>query len=291
MSLAERLRTDAPASDEGAVRAPINYLAPMDERPRFHAQDHGRDNLRYDPRVMTMHDARGWASVPTLEREGLCLVRQATRVCDFHDRDEVQAVYLEEVRRLVQALTGAARVFAVPGGGIVRFAENSPRFGTGMNTQPARFPHIDFTRNTAPGLGDARLFGSEALDLRPGQRLEGFNIWRAITPPPQDVPLAVCDARTVAPKDLVVGDGVYDEAEDPARWPVSEAFLLRHNPAHRWIWFSDMQPDEALVFRAYDNAPVERPAVPHSAFDHPACPPDAPGRESVEARAFAVFDD
>jgi len=30
--------------------------------------------------------------------------------------------------------------------------------------------------------------------------------------------------------------------------------------------------------------------VPYSAFEDPACPPDAPTRISIEARAFAVFD-
>ncbi len=103
------------------------------------------------------------------------------------------------------------------------------------------------------------------------------------------MPLAVCDARTVAPADLVVADGVYDEG-DPSTWWTSEAFLVRHNPGHRWLYFSDMQPDEAMVFLAYDNAQHERPATPHSAFDNPTCPANAPGRESIEARAYAVFD-
>ncbi len=225
-----------------------------------------------------------------MDREGLVLAGHKSAVRDFHDPEEVQGVYLAEIERLVQEITGAPRVVVVPGGGLVRFAERSPRFGTGMNTQPARFPHIDWTRNTAPGLVDNSLFGAEAAAIKPGQRLEGFNLWRAFSPPPHNVPLAVCDARTVEPADLVRADGVYDRG-DPETWPTSEAYVIKHNPAHRWIWFRDMQPDEVLVFRAYDNAPLERPAVPHSAFDDPSCPDDAPGRESIEARAFAIFDD
>jgi hypothetical protein len=30
-----------------------------------------------------------------------------------------------------------------------------------------------------------------------------YNVWRVLSPPPQDMPLAVCDARTVAREDLV----------------------------------------------------------------------------------------
>ena len=270
------------------IDAVINYVGPMDERPLFHAQDHRRDNLRYDPHTVSIHDARGFHTPPSLEREGVALVRHPTRVANFRDPDQVQGVYLAEVEQLVLALTGAARVHVIPGGGLVRFAERSPHFGTGMNTQPARFPHIDFTRGSAPGLAMDG-FGGSVVELKPGQRLVGYNVWRATTAPPQDVPLAVCDARTVAPADLVVADGVYDEG-DPSTWWTSEAFLVRHNPGHRWLYFSDMQPDEAMVFLAYDNAQHERPATPHSAFDNPTCPANAPGRESIEARAYAVFD-
>ena len=56
------------------------------------------------------------------------------------------------------------------------------------------------------------------------------------------------------------------------------------------FWFRDMRPDEALMFRAYDNLPDWRAGVPHSAFDDPSCPPGGPPRVSVEARAFAIYD-
>jgi hypothetical protein len=285
MSLAESPR---PALAADVVQATINYLGPMHERPLFHAQDHRRDNLRYDSHAMPIQDARRLAEPPSLEREGIRLCRHASAVRDFHDPQEVRSVYLPEVEGLIRRLTGADRVVVLSAGALVRYAERSPRFGTGMNTQPARFPHIDFTRDSAPGLVDS-MFGASGAALKPGQPLVGYNIWRVITPPPQDTPLAVCDRRTVAADDLVRADGVYDEG-DPETWPTSEAYLLRHSRAHRWIWFRDMQLDEALVFRAYDNDPVERPCVPHTAFDDPTCPPGAIARESMEARAFAVFD-
>ena len=287
MSDAATLSGSVAAAD--MVSARINYLGEMAGRPRFHAQDHRRDNLVYDPRVMQIENARTAARVPSLDIEGLALTAHATQVRDFHDPEEVQRVYLPEVARLILELTGASRSVVLPGGGLVRYAERSPLFGTGMNTQPARFPHVDWTERSAPGLADNPYFGGEAAVLQPGETLVGYNIWRVISPPPQDVPLAVCDSRTVSREDLVLADGVYDEG-DPETWPTSEAWLLRHDPRHRWIYFRDMQPGEALVFRAYDNLPGWRSAVPHTAFDDPACPPGAPGRESIEARVYAVFD-
>lgn len=270
------------------VKGTINYIGDMDSRPKFHAQEHSRDNLRYDPHIVTIANARNWQEAPSLQREGIALVWHPTAVTDFRDPDEVRRVYLPEIEELVRQVTKASRVVVLPGGGLVRYTERSPYFRTGVNTQPARFPHVDFTPNTAPGLAPD-VFGTRAVELRAGQRLVGFNIWRVVSEPPQDVPLAVCDARTVSREDLVPADGVYDDG-DPATWWELEAFLVRYNPGHRWLYFRDMEPDEALVFRSYDNDANWRAGVPHSAFDDSSCAPNGPPRVSVEARAFAIYD-
>ena len=114
--------------------------------------------------------------------------------------------------------------------------------------------------------------------------------WRVVSQPPQDVPLAVVDARTVAREDLLPADGVYDQGDDPSKWMELEAYVVHHNPAHRWIYYRDMRPDEVLIFRGYDNGATWRAGVPHSAFDDPSCPPGAPPRVSIEARVYAIYD-
>ena len=124
-----------------------------------------------------------------------------------------------------------------------------------------------------------------------GSRLErrfvAYNIWRVLTPPPQDVPLTVCDARTTSPDEVTIGDAVIDSPDEPERR--FESSLYRANPGHRWLWFSDMQPDEALVFKAFDSDLDRVQGCPHSAFDHPDCPPDVPPRASAEIRAFSFY--
>lgn len=274
---------------QDVVEATINYVAAMTERPKFHAQDHGRDNLRFEPRRVAITNARSLADAPTLEREGLTIASHRSAIRDFRDADEVRAKYPRELERLIVELTGAVRAKVLGGGGLVRYTERSPYYKTGMNTQPARFPHVDFTPSTSPGLS-ANVFGSTPEPLKPGQRLVGYNVWRVVSEPPQDVPLAVVDSRTVARADLMPADGVYDQGDDPAKWPVLEAYVLRHNPGHRWLYYRDMRPDEALIFRGYGNEPVWRAGVPHSAFDDPTCPAGAPPRVSIEARVYAVYD-
>ena len=127
------------------VKGTINYLGDMASRPKFHAQEHGRDNLRYDPHIVTIENARTWQQPPSLEREGMALISHPTAVSDFRDPDEVRRIYLPEIEELVRYVTKASRVVVLPGGGLVRYTERSPHFRTGVNTQPARFPHVDFT--------------------------------------------------------------------------------------------------------------------------------------------------
>jgi len=289
MATENRTRSDPRDGAGRAVEATINYVAPMTYRPKFHAQDHGRDNLRFDPHRVTITNARQLRDPPTLEREGLTIAPQRTAIRDFRDEAEVREKYPREIETLICELTGAKRAKMLGGGGVVRYTERSPYYKTGMNTQPARFPHVDFTPNTSPGLSD-NVFGSKAEKLEPGQRLVGYNVWRVVSEPPQDVPLAVVDARTVARADLIPADGVYDQGDDPSKWMELEAYVVCHNTAHRWIYYRDMRPDEVLIFRGYDNGPTWRAGVPHSAFDDPSCPAGAPPRVSIEARVYAIYD-
>ena len=62
----------------------------------------------------------------------------------------------------------------------------------------------------------------------------------------------------------------------------------------RWCYYSDMQRNEALLFKTFDNTPspsVSARFTIHSAFDDPTTRPDDPRRESIEARVLVIFSD
>lgn len=260
------------------VEAVVNYLGTMTERPRYHAQDHGRDNLVLDPRKVAIEDLRD-GDPPSLAREGFALVRHASAVEDFRDDEQAQPVYAREIEELIADLTGADRV-VFSGKALLRFGERSPLSGKLFNSQPARFIHIDISDPTA------KEFASR-FEPRAVRRFAHYNIWRALSAPPQDVPLAVCDARSISPKDLIEADAVFDAVGAP-EWSF-EGLLVRHNPRHRWCYIRDMTRDEALVFKTNDSDPDEPHHVPHTAFDDPTCPANVPPRMSVEARAIAYW--
>lgn len=272
---------------EATVQATINYLHPMPVRPSFYANDYTRDNLAIDGRVVVIRDARTAATRPTLAREGFTLVPHRSSVMDFTDASQVQGIYLPEIERLLREVTGAKRVIMTPGA-IARYSEKSQRYRASFNSRPARFAHVDYTERSGPELLKG-LLARVAPDVSPRGRYAGFNIWRVLSEPPQDVPLGVCDARSVEPGDLVRGDAIFD-APGAAEFSF-EAYLFRYNAAHRWSYFSNMRTDEALIFKAFDTDPAEPIRVPHCAFDDPGCPQGVPPRASIEARGYAFFGD
>ncbi|HTX23911.1 MAG TPA: CmcJ/NvfI family oxidoreductase [Steroidobacteraceae bacterium] len=279
--------TPAHAARAGAnprtLESSINYAAPMSVRPRFYANDHSRDVLALDPRSVRIEDARACDPAPSLEREGIVLVRHRSAVADFRDTPEVAASYPLEIERLVLELARADAV-VVTGTGVLRFAERSPDCGRLNNSHPARFIHVDCSAATAAQFAERSRPADRAGRVR---RFAHYNIWRTFSPPPQDVPLAVCDARTVESRDLVPADAVFDVSGQP-EWSF-EGLVVRFNPGHRWLYFSNMTRDEALLFKTSDSSPEEPRQVPHSAFDDPSCPPDVVPRASIEMRATAYW--
>jgi hypothetical protein len=168
---------------------------------------------------------------------------------------------------------------------VLRFAERSPDCGRYDNSRPARFVHVDASDATAA------MFVAQTNPF-PDRRLRRFcqyNVWRVLSPPPQDVPLAVCDARTVAPLDLVPADAVFDALDGP-EWSF-EGLVVRGNPRHRWWFYRDMNRDEALVFKTHDSDRSRPHCVAHVGFDDPRCPPGTPPRESIEMRGTAYWYD
>ncbi len=266
-----------------SVTSDVNYIADMSSRPRFYANDHSRDVLNLDPRTIRIENVRGPGTAPALDREGFTLVPHRSAVVDFRDQQEITRVHYPEIEQLLLNLCAADRV-VVTSPGVLRFSEASGESGRLNNSRPARFIHIDLSDPTARSFSDR----SRPKDTeRAIARSIHFNVWRVLSPPPQDVPLAVCDARTLSPEDLVTADAVFDVTDRP-EWSF-EALLVRHSAAHRWCYFPNMTRDEVLVFKTNDSEPGQPHHVPHTAFNDPTCPPGVAPRTSIEMRAIAYW--
>ena len=117
------------------------------------------------------------------------------------------------------------------------------------------------------------------------RRFAIIQAWRSIAHPIVRNPLAIADARSLAPEDLHVSERRY-----PGR--VGQTYRLTYNPAHQWFYFPAMRRDEAMVFKVFDSKKDGRARfVPHTSFENPLAPADAAPRKSIEIRTLALFDE
>jgi hypothetical protein len=266
-----------------SVEGLVNYSGEMAQRPRYYANDHSRDLLDLDPRKIAIEDARKRIKAPSLVHEGFELVAHTSGIGDFKDTAEVARFHPKEIEQLLLKVTGADYV-VVPGPGVLRFGEGSKDAGKYSNSLPARFIHVDISDATAEQFAHRSMPKNVGRALR---RFAHYNVWRALSPPPQDIPLTLCDARSVAVADLICADAVFDEKDKP-EWSF-EGWVVRHSSQHRWSFFSDMNRDEVIVFKTNDSDPAQPHCVPHSAFDDPSCPKGVPTRASIEMRGIAYW--
>ena len=264
-----------------SVRAELNYLAPTRERPRTYTYDppagEPRTTTVNEPHKVVIANARPILSDVSLDEEGFGLVQHESGVGDFYDDAEVKNVYYAEAERLLKQVTGADRVHIFDHTVRRRIAGAEDR-GRDAPRQPVPRVHVDHTVKSGPQrVRD--LLPDEAEALLAG-RVQIINLWRPIRGPLRDAPLAVCDASSVKPGQLIASDLVYPER-------VGETYSVTFDPGHRWYYVPEMEVDEVLLLKCYDSKTDGRARfAPHTAFTDPTTPPDALPRESIELRAL-----
>jgi hypothetical protein len=279
------MSTHGEAVTPPGVVAELVFLAPVAERPYNLAYEPPpgtpRTNATQEAHRVLIRDARPLAGALSLDREGFALVRQRSAVRDFYDPDELRRVYYPEAERLVGQATGASRV-VVFDHTIRRRVWGAEDRSPGTPRQPVTRVHNDYTDDSAPQRVRDLMGGEAEALLR--RRYAFVNVWRPIRGPLRDSPLALCDARSVDPADLVASDLVYRDRK-------GETYAVLYNPAHRWFYVPNMQPDEALLLKCFDSARDGRARLsPHGAFVDPTAPADVLPRESIELRAIAFHD-
>jgi len=233
-----------------------------------------------------IYDCRPMAKQLRLDREGFVLLTQDCDIGDFLDEQVVATHYYPQTEALLKEVTGALVVVAFDHN--VRSAVGAPKGQAGVRA-PVDAVHDDYTEKS----GERRV--RELLEDR-GQtallhhRAALINVWRPIRGPVQDVPLAVCDARSTSLEDFVETDIDHFAENDLSRPSHSgQIYSVRYNPGHRWYYAKDMQPNEVWVFKGYDSLAGVARFTPHTGFNNPDCPPKFLPRESIEVRTVVVY--
>jgi hypothetical protein len=244
----------------------------------------GPNNIRrrktgaHELKQMAIQNGRLLADRLSLEEQGFVLVEHKTKVADFFDAAQLESVYYPEVEQLIKGVSGAARVVIFDH--TLRSGDEAEREDR-LIREPVLSAHNDYTEWSGPNrVREALPDEAEALLAR---RFAIIQVWRAINQPIQANPLAVADAKSIEMDDLIVAERRY-----PHR--VGQTYRLKYSPKHRWFYFPEMRRDEALVFKVFDSEKDGRARfTPHTSFDDPTSPPNAPPRQSIEVRAFAFF--
>lgn len=285
--------------------------------------DSGSEGVVLERVSVPVHDAR--QSAYNLERNGFeRRVRPLSEpALDFLRHEPVVHNYYPECAALVREITGAAHVFAFDHN--VRSAQGKQsraRIAGGQQVQPpAHIVHGDYTLTSAaqrlrdlaspprvndtlrPFLAAGETLIPEALAeraLAAAGRFAIINVWRNIADTAVAVhPLALCDAQSVDPSDLVVFEIHYTDR-------IGENYFARHAPGHAWYYYPALTRDEVLLIKQWDSAgPLARSRGAssdssssdgpctfsfHSAFMDPETPPDAPDRWSIEVRCMVIYE-
>jgi hypothetical protein len=262
-----------------AVAATLNYLTPSPERPYVYMYDPPPGvpvrTGDYRGRRVAIHDMRPHADQLSLQQQGFVLRQQTTSVRNFLDVAEVRSVYYREMEEFVRAMTGASKALMFDH--TLRSAQSNVG---GYLREPVRAVHNDYTFASGP----QRLCDLLLAAMPEEQRFAIYNTWRPIKGTVYDTPLALCDARTIDPGDLIATEMRYRDR-------LGETYALSFNPGHRWYYAPRMQRDEIFLFKCFDSAPSGGPAfTAHTAFDDPTAPPGAPPRESIEARFLVLHE-
>jgi hypothetical protein len=263
------------------VEASLTYLADASVKPQTYNPPPGTGVPRrlgnYGNFRARIFDARPVADGLSLDREGFAFTRHDTAVTDFYDGKQVREIYYPEIERLVARATGAEKVLVFDH--TIRSAERAVE--RGLRT-PVQMVHNDYTDKSGPQRVRDLLPADEA-EARLKHRFVEINVWRPIKGPVQAWPLALADARSIAPADVIPCDLIYADR-------TGEILYGIYNPNHRWNYFPRMERHEAALIKCYDSLRDGRARFSlHTAFEDPTTPENAPPRESIEIRTLAFF--
>ena len=266
------------------VRATLNYSVDNGRPPDywFYEPDPPVDPNPpgTDAREVDIHD--GWPLHErfSLDREGFVLQAFPAVFTDFGDDDAIRSRFHAQVIDFVKRHTGARRVEVFDHTVRKRLPADLKQQTT-VQRPAVLLVHSDYTVDSGPQrVRD--LLPDEAEGLLRG-RVAFYNVWKPLYRRVEELPLAMCDATTHDPADMLRMELKYAER-------TGEIYVMRHSPAHRWYYFPMMEPTQALLLKTYDSATDGRARfMGHTAFEHPDTAPDAPKRESIEVRTMAFF--
>ena len=287
MNVIALLATSPDATNPDEVRGALTFIVPQETKPYFEssALTGGEPKVHFETedRCVGLRDMRRIADQLSLDRQGFALVPHETLVENLYDDEAVAEVYDRELENLLKDVTGADRVAVFDH----TRRSDAPKGATNPDgfRSPAGRVHVDYTVASGPKRA-ADALGREVVEdvLSRGGRIMQINVWRPIHGPVMRSPLALADAGSVRPTELVATGQVFPDR-------VGEIYQLAHAAGQRWYWAPRMTRNEVLLIKGWDSSDDGRARfTPHGALQLVNQDPVAPPRESIEVRTYVVFE-
>ena len=287
--------------------------------------DAGSVGIHLEKYEMNVINARDSLSVEgiKLDKQGFELFpsKLGKKDIDFFNNQQVIKTYYSHCAELIKEVTGARSVLAFDHNIRSAIGKKSKRMiSGGQQVQgPAHIVHGDYTLTSGPerlqqlskppgendtlrsvlGTSNSLLPIDTMHDALSSGRFAIINLWRNIVIDPVETnPLALCDASTVSPQDLVVFEIHYADR-------IGENYFAKHSLKHDWYFYDRMTRDEALLIKQWDSEGVlartngrsfdsefsHKPCTFsfHSAFEDPNTREDAADRWSMEVRCIVIY--
>ena len=199
-----------------------------------------------------------------------------------HDKD-LQLKYFRAIEKVVMGATKCDYVrafnFVIRESNII--GVHTKPVGDNSARGPVNDVHTDFTPSAPAITSITELSRSIGLG---GCRFSILNCWRSVDleNPVLHWPMAVCDVKSI------------NHAEDlvPRISPENgnHIYNVLPNKKHKWYTFPLQTAQEILLFKQYDTIDTLRCYTPHTAFNDPRSPENAPSRRSCEVRCICWYD-
>lgn len=219
------------------------------------------------------------------------------RMQHFEGKNEIKSTYMAEVDALLrETLLPERKLFIQQPDMVLRRGKNTahPFFGLGV--------HNDYGVSVNDFHDNIQSYGTletadqwqESFESDEVQEFMVINFWRTVhmAQPLEHMPLAVLDASSVEPDDLV-SSGLKGFTHTGR---ITNQLSLKYNDTHSWYYYPNMTTDEVLILKLFHITKQDRQfkfgGCFHSAFESPLTPAGAEERQSCEHRVYVyVLDD
>ncbi|KAF2807645.1 uncharacterized protein BDZ99DRAFT_392331 [Mytilinidion resinicola] len=237
-----------------------------------------------------VEDARGSEKDFDLDVQGFIFEsRPLPPDIDWNSKEAIEQKYIPSVKAVLRDVLGDVqhcesfdwRIRHAAAAQVLR--EPDPKTNPDARTtriSPAFNVHVD---QTPLGVLDRmrQIYGHEADSLAAMYRVRLINIWRPLVEVVEDLPLALCDARSASLDDLL-------EVSFVDHGYTRHNFMAKHSPDFRFFYLGKMRREEVCVFKVFDSQDNVAKRVLHGAFESKLASPGSAPRESIEVRLLVL---